>query len=299
MIYGVTELGFVKKPYDVIVEELEERYKEIFGPTINLEPQSPQGQLVGITAEAIYDTWEMAEHVFNSWNIDNVEGILLDKRALLKNEKRFNEESDSDFRVRIIEQLPNDVMQLKDELRDNLQRIEGVTELDVRYKKGLTTVWVVGGDDLAVAITIRDYMPPGDLEGNYIVKIDNRCDGISFYRPLFIPVKIEITLGFYAHLECECELITTEKVQDAILNNVCGLGYGDYLYKEYIQNILFARFKGLKIENISISSSLLRGIEFRCEDIIEFENSIDFVEVQRAEKIFLCRENLKIFWVQD
>ena len=293
MSYGLTDKGFVKKPYEAIVEELEQRYRDIFGNTINLEPQSPQGQLIAITAEAIYDTWEMAENVYSSFNVDHLSGLMLDQRAVLKNETRFENESDVDFRTRIKEQLPNSVIQLKDELRDNLTRLDGVTNLDVKYHRGITEVFAVGGDDLEIANTILDYMPPGDLNGNFSVNTNGRCNGVKFFRPVFVPVHITIALSYFAHLECECEAIDIEKIRDAIIDNACGLGYGEYLYKEYIRNIV-SKFKGLKIEDISLREATIKTQKLECNEEWKFEKDLDFVEIREYEKVLLCRENIII-----
>jgi len=297
-MYGLTDKGFAKKPYERIVEKKQEDYIEIFGSGINLEPQSPQGQLIGIESEGIYDVWEMAEHVYASYNIDDVSGALLDDRALLKGEKRFKGESDKDFRIRIKEQLPNSVMQLKDELRDNLQRITGVVGLDVKYKRGLTSVWVEGGSNIEIAKTILDYMPPGDLAGNTLVKTDDFCEGISFYRPVFIPVKIKISVQFFTHLECECDILTDEKIKSFILNNGCGLKYGEYLYADYIRNVIFSNFKGLKIEKIELSVAAKQN-DRKCKESMAFNGILDFIEVGKSESVLLCEENIEVEWIES
>lgn len=288
MSYGVTENGFVKKPYEIIVEELNAKYMEIFGNSINLAPESPQGQLVAITAEAIYDTWEMAEAIYGSYNIDDVNGRLLDSRARLRNAVRLEGEGDTEFRVRIQEQLPNNVLKLKDELHDNLLRLDGVKDVVLKYAQGVTKVFIVGGDDTEVATTILDYMPPGALGGNISIPIDKRCNGVKFFRPIFRPVKVFVEVTHFAHLECYCNILDVEKIKQAILDESCGVGYGEYLHKDYIGNLL-AQFRGLKIVQIKLNASIENSM---CTDDLNFGVDLETVEVKEFEKVLICPENI-------
>lgn len=291
MSYGLTDMGFIKKPYEVIVEELESDYKKIFGDSINLAPESPQGQIIAITAEAIYDTWEMAEAVYGSFNIDNLNGLLLDSRAKLRGAVRLNGESDIDFKVRIKEQLPNSVFKLKDELHDNLLRVNGVEDVVIKYLQGVTKAFVVGGNDKEIANTILDYMPPGALYGNVDVAVD-RCSAVKFFRPKFVPVSLSVVVGSFANLECECKAINTEEIKKTLLENSCGVGYGNYLYTDYIRNVL-SKFVGLRVVSIEMKrADSVDSID--CNSTFEFGNSLDVVEVFEFEKIALCDNTISV-----
>lgn len=292
MSYGVTENGFIKKPYEIIVEELEAKYIEIFGNSINLAPESPQGQLIAITAEAVYDTWEMAEAIYGSYDIDYVEGKLLDSRAVLRGAVRLPDESDMNFKTRIKEQLPNTVLKLKDELHDNLLRLDGVEDVVLKYAQGVTKVFIVGGDDTEVARTILDYMPPGALEGNVSVPIYKRCNGVKFYRPKFIPVKLDIIVGYFDNLECECRGIDAVAIREKILSESCVVGYGQTLHDDYIRNIL-AQFKGLRVVSISLSrDTFVESVD--CNIDYEFLDCGNYVDTLEFQRIFLCDKNINI-----
>jgi len=290
--YGLSDNGFVKKPYEVIVEELEADYKRVFGDTINLAPESPQGQLIAITAEAIYDTWEMAEAIYGSYNIDEVGGLLLDSRAELRGATRLDGESDVDFKTRIKEQLPNDVFKLKDELHDNLLRLNGVENVVVKYLQGITKAFVLGGDDVEVASTILDYMPPGALEGNVSVAVDGRCSGVKFFRPSFRAVSLKIEVTNFANLECECNAIDVEKIKRTLIEQSCGVGYGQFLYADYIRNIL-SQFVGLRV--VSISMGVAPSVpKIDCESDYNFTDVADVVEVPEHERVFLCEKSIDV-----
>jgi len=290
--YGLTDKGFKKKPYEVIKQELEEKWIAIFGSEINLAPESPQGQIIAIDAEAIYDVWEMMEKVFSSFNIDDVGGLLLDHRVQLRGLKRLPNETDAQLRLRLKEQLPNNVLKLKDELRDELVRLEGIEDVTVKYKRGVTEVYAVGGSDLAIAKTILDYMPPGALEGNTSVKVDRKCDAVLFYRPKFIFIKLEVTVGLFSNLECECEALDAESIKNRLLTETCGQGYGNFYYTEYVRNVL-AQHKGLRVIDIKLYKALEAVEKKECLDV-DFTESLEVVEVEKYEKIVLCEEHIKV-----
>lgn len=295
MNYGVYD-GFLLKPYETIKEQLEADLKDIFGDSVNLAAQSPQGQLVGIISDGVHDVWEMAQQVYGSYDIDEVEGRLLDKRAELRGMTRLENESDTAFRVRIKEQLQNSVLKLRDELEENLLSIEGVEDVVVKYKKGITRVFVVGGNDTNVATAILDYMPPGALEGNVSIVVTDRCNDVKFYRPSFVPVKISVDAAPFSNLECECKEIDVDLIKKTIANESCGVGYGDYLYSDYIRNIL-SMFRGLRVSRISISrSNTVDKIE--CDDDYEFATPEDYIKVKGHEKIFICEKNISVLLVQ-
>jgi hypothetical protein len=292
MSYGLTDNGFIKKPYEIIVEELEADYRRIFGESINLEPQSPQGQMIAIHAEGTYDVWEMAEAIYGSYNIDDVNGKLLDSRAKLRGAVRLDAESDIDFKTRIKEQLPNNVFKLKDELHDNLLRVEGVQDVTVKYLQGITKAFVLGGDDTEVAETILDYMPPGALEGNVSVAVDGRCSGVKFFRPKFVPVKLDIVVSHFDNLECECRVIDAVAIREELLSESCGVGYGQTLYADYIRNVL-SQFKGLRVKSIVLNmADTVEAVD--CDAEYDFVLSTDKIEVEEFERIFLCEKNISI-----
>jgi uncharacterized phage protein gp47/JayE len=83
MAYGVTEDGFVIKPLTVIQSELEDDFRATFGEDINLAATSVFGQLIGILADRIYDTWEMAQATYSAYYPDSAEGVSLDNICAL------------------------------------------------------------------------------------------------------------------------------------------------------------------------------------------------------------------------
>lgn len=64
----VTDTGFIKKRQDQIKSDLETSYKQIYGPNVNLNPQSSNGQEIGIYSESMADIWDLLEVLYQLGN---------------------------------------------------------------------------------------------------------------------------------------------------------------------------------------------------------------------------------------
>lgn len=83
MTFGLTSTGFAPKTYNDIVGELEDAFKGVFGASIDLAPQGPFGQLIGIIAEREAEVWDAAQEVYASFDPDQATGSALDALAAL------------------------------------------------------------------------------------------------------------------------------------------------------------------------------------------------------------------------
>lgn len=81
MSYGVTTEGFVLKPLEVIKQELQEKYRTIYGANLELDEREPAGQQVGILSDLAASFWEVAEDVYHSGTTDGATGASLDNVA--------------------------------------------------------------------------------------------------------------------------------------------------------------------------------------------------------------------------
>jgi len=76
--YGVSDKGFYRKRLDKLLEELNNKVIGVFGSSINLNPESPEGQINGIFAE-VYDLlWQLSEIAYNAFDPNKARGIILD-----------------------------------------------------------------------------------------------------------------------------------------------------------------------------------------------------------------------------
>ncbi|MFC0308589.1 hypothetical protein ACFFHK_02565 [Gallibacterium trehalosifermentans] len=60
----ITENGISIERLDTIVARLERGFREIYGQNINLAPDSPDGQMIGILAQMKMDIEELCELVY-------------------------------------------------------------------------------------------------------------------------------------------------------------------------------------------------------------------------------------------
>lgn len=56
---------------------------QIYGPTINVSPNSPDGQMVNIVAQAKLDVLELARQIYTSFDPDEAIGVQLDARCAI------------------------------------------------------------------------------------------------------------------------------------------------------------------------------------------------------------------------
>tara|TARA_R110000744_G_scaffold185884_1_gene305268 strand:- start:8183 stop:9379 length:1197 start_codon:yes stop_codon:yes gene_type:complete len=65
--------------------ELETLFRDIYGQDINLDQNSPDGQVVGITTQISTDLRELLVGIYNSFDPDNAVGTVLDSRVQINN----------------------------------------------------------------------------------------------------------------------------------------------------------------------------------------------------------------------
>ncbi|MCL2415783.1 MAG: baseplate J/gp47 family protein, partial [Defluviitaleaceae bacterium] len=77
-MYGLTPIGFTRKPYTSIISDKEERARDLFGEDIELSERSPLGLYLRALSWEQSKLWDMAEQVYYSAFIDDAEGKQLD-----------------------------------------------------------------------------------------------------------------------------------------------------------------------------------------------------------------------------
>lgn len=74
---GITIDGFERKRLDTILDELNQELKAIFGENLNLDPETPDGQVSGVFSESHANLWELAEAGYNAFNPSAATGDVL------------------------------------------------------------------------------------------------------------------------------------------------------------------------------------------------------------------------------
>lgn len=92
--YGITETGFKRKRLDLLLQELNDEFRSIFGDNVDLSPQSPDGQVNGVVSESNANLWEIAEEAYNAFNPSAATGealsSLVQLNGILRKEATFS-----------------------------------------------------------------------------------------------------------------------------------------------------------------------------------------------------------------
>ncbi|UZH06411.1 baseplate J/gp47 family protein [Heyndrickxia coagulans] len=81
--------GFSKKTYSQIIDEMEEKTKELFGEDTNTKAYTPLGIIIRVFAWFHALLWEVVERVYNNSFPSTAEGVSLDRLAKLKGMTRL------------------------------------------------------------------------------------------------------------------------------------------------------------------------------------------------------------------
>ena len=203
-IYGAKPTGFVRKPYQEILTSIEIKLFELFGADLIQTSESPLGQINGLMADTVNDTWELAEDVYQSMDPDQAEGRrlesigklrLLSRNALTDIElrKQINNRGVNKYNLRGIEQ--------------DLLDVPGITYLQsflnedgdlnsVGLALGDVCIAVIGGDDGDIADSFVSLMPiGGNTYGNTIIN-STVASGVSqeFNLLRVTPIRVELAI---------------------------------------------------------------------------------------------------------
>lgn len=77
----LTETGIQIERLNDIVKRFEDSFKQIYGQNIDLSPNTPDGQMVGILAQIKMDIEELAENVYRQLDPDVATGAWLEQRV--------------------------------------------------------------------------------------------------------------------------------------------------------------------------------------------------------------------------
>lgn len=76
--YGLTAAGFAVKPLAAILSDMQAQVLATVDPAYDLSPETPDGQILGIVANAAAGNWELAQAVYGAYNRADCEGASLD-----------------------------------------------------------------------------------------------------------------------------------------------------------------------------------------------------------------------------
>lgn len=79
----LTANGLTVKTLSELIADLQTGLQGIYGSDINVAPNSPDGQLIGIFGQSAVDILELLVQVYNSFAVENAFGVALDQRVAL------------------------------------------------------------------------------------------------------------------------------------------------------------------------------------------------------------------------
>jgi len=77
MSNGISATGFQRKRLDEIIADTTADFKTVFGDNLNVTPESPDGQIIGLISGSQADLWEIAEGDYNAFNPSAATGNAL------------------------------------------------------------------------------------------------------------------------------------------------------------------------------------------------------------------------------
>lgn len=77
--YGVTPSGYNPKTLQDIVLDLQTAWRTVFGNGIDVSPDSPDGQIIGIVADRLADLWQADQATYNAAFPDTATAVSLDR----------------------------------------------------------------------------------------------------------------------------------------------------------------------------------------------------------------------------
>ena len=88
-MYGITEEGFILKPREQILIDLNTKFQTAFGSSFDVSPSSPDGQVIGAVTDAIHECWLREEACFNNFVPSKSFGQGLDDLVSINGIKRI------------------------------------------------------------------------------------------------------------------------------------------------------------------------------------------------------------------
>lgn len=264
--YGVLPQGFSRKSLNTILAEIEASMRTEFGPNVIQTPQSPFGQLNGLMAVLVTQMWEMAEDVYQSYDVDQAEGTRLDTLGKIRLLGRMSNETDAAYRQAI-----NNQDRARIDVQDisrAVDAIDGVTFSHVWVNDsvhvdpytglpgGTLCVAVIGGDDAEIGLTLRRYVVPGiSLYGNtYIMTTDEGyCRTLVLLRPILVKVKLIVNVAVrYDQRGCPPPALVS--IRDAIVAAVGHNGSHELLNGDDVTFFLIRSIVEAKWPNVEVLS---------------------------------------------
>lgn len=97
----IDDTGLHLPDYPTVLDDLKAKVRAIFGEDLYLEPDSQEGQLVAIFAQAVHEAYSLAGSVYNSYSPSTAQGVGLSRMVIINGIRR-DKRSHSTAPVRVV-----------------------------------------------------------------------------------------------------------------------------------------------------------------------------------------------------
>ncbi len=163
--------GLQVSTHEELVTYFTAMFQDIYGPDINLDSDSPDGQLMNIFIQSILDIEDLMVQVYNMFDPDNAIGVVLDQRVAINGIQR----QAGTFTVTNITLTTNQAL--------NIYGLDAPTQ-------SLFTVADAQGNEW---VLIASLSIPGP--GSYVAAFRSKVPGAVLTSPNTITVPVTVVLG--------------------------------------------------------------------------------------------------------
>ncbi len=163
--------GLTTQTRDGLVAFFTAKYEAIYGSDINLDPDSPDGQMMNVFIQAILDEEDTVTQVYNTFDPDNAMGVILDQRVAINGIQR----QAGTFTVTNVTVVVNQSV--------NLFGLDQTAQAVFTVSDSAGTLWVLQQTQLGVAA------------GTHVYSFQAAVPGATLTVPNTITVPVTIILG--------------------------------------------------------------------------------------------------------
>lgn len=85
---SISATGLTVSTRDELIEQYSLAFQSIYGTDINLDPDSPDGQMMNIFIQSVLDLQDLLVQIYNMFDPDNAIGVILDQRVAINGIQR-------------------------------------------------------------------------------------------------------------------------------------------------------------------------------------------------------------------
>ncbi len=239
----VTSQGIEPTTLQGYIDALEGAFRSALGSDLDLAPETPQSQLIGLLALTLAESDEALVAVANGMSRNRALGIQLDDLGSLLGIARLEGESDDAYRARSGRVTARNARGSAEAILATVLEVDGVTDALTRENAtGTATtvqgksiaarsicVVVDGGTDADVSGAIAGAKPVGvGTSGDTTIDVSHPGGWtvpIQFSRISLVPLKAKLSLTLGADFPSD----GTARVIQQVIAHVDGLGLGQHL----------------------------------------------------------------------